>query len=110
MDRYKEGYNDCNREWKKKIEDEIKVLNSRKNYIPLDNKYTYKEVIEFGIEQLQDLLKKGSRNMEFQKVFRDYNVNPTDIGYINTGWKYVFPNGYGASVINDGYGKEQRII
>lgn len=48
--------------------------------------------------------------MEFQKVFRDYNVNPNDIGFINIGWKYVFQNGYGASVINDGYGKEQRII
>ena len=23
MDRYKEGYNDCNREWEKKIEDEL---------------------------------------------------------------------------------------
>jgi len=59
MDRYKEGYNQANRDWEKKIEDEIKELNSRKDYIPLDNKYTYKEVIEYGIEELQDLLKKG---------------------------------------------------
>ena len=59
MDRYKEGYNDCNTEWKKKIQDEIKELNNRKDYIPLDNKYTYKEVIEFGIEELENLLKKG---------------------------------------------------
>lgn len=48
--------------------------------------------------------------MEFQKVFRDYNVNPEYIGFMNIGLKYVFPNGYGASVIDDGYGSEQRII
>ena len=59
MDRYKEGYNDCNRDWEKKIQDKIKKLNSRKNYIPLDNRYIYKEVIEYGIDELQDLLKKG---------------------------------------------------
>ena len=47
--------------------------------------------------------------MEFQKVFRDYNVNPNDIGFIMD-WKYVFPNGYGASVINNGYGSELRIV
>ena len=48
--------------------------------------------------------------MEFQKVFRDYNVNPEDIGYINIGWKYVFPNGYGASVIDSGYGSDQGLF
>lgn len=48
--------------------------------------------------------------MKFQEVFRKYNVNPEDIGFINIGWKYVFPNGYGASVIDDGYGSEQRIV
>ena len=59
MDRYKEGYNQSSRDWEKRIEDEIKKLNSRKDYIPLDNRYTYKEVIEFGIEELFYLLKKG---------------------------------------------------
>lgn len=51
-----------------------------------------------------------SKEETFQKKFADYNVNPADIGFYHIGWKYVFPNGYGASVINDGYGGEQRII
>ena len=51
-----------------------------------------------------------NKEISFQEKFRDYNVNPHDIGFINTGWKYVFPNGYGASVIDDGYGSEQRIV
>lgn len=46
----------------------------------------------------------------FQKKFIKYNVNSHNIGFFNIGWKYIFPNGYGASVINTGYGKELRII
>ena len=62
MDRYKEGYNDCNRDWRKKIEEKIKELEKYKST---------DEVDEFGIHSmnwlvaesmqsfLQDLLKKG---------------------------------------------------
>lgn len=42
--------------------------------------------------------------ISFIEKFKKYNVNPEDIGFYNTGWKYVFKNGYGASVIDDGYG------
>ena len=44
----------------------------------------------------------------FQRKFADYNVNPTSIGFFNIGWKYVFQNGYGASVIDNGYGGDRR--
>lgn len=53
---------------------------------------------------------KKMNNISFIEKFKKYNVNPNDIGFENIGWKYVFPNGYGASVINTGYGKELRII
>lgn len=43
---------------KSKIRKEIKELESRKDYKPLDNRYTYREVIEFGIEELKDLLEE----------------------------------------------------
>jgi hypothetical protein len=62
MDRWKEGYNDCDMEWRKKIEKEIKELEKYKST---------DEVDEFGIHSmnwlvadsiqgiLQSLLKKG---------------------------------------------------
>lgn len=46
--------------------------------------------------------------ISFQQKFRDYNVQPFDIGFMNIGWKYVFPNGYGASVIDDGYRSKDK--
>lgn len=52
MDRYKEGYNDCNREWKKKIEE---VLYQDRDNLTLGYRSSYIELIE----QLEDLLKKG---------------------------------------------------
>lgn len=64
MDRYKEGYNDCNREWKKKIEEMIKELqkenikmetNIEQTVILLAKWNTNKAIIE----ALKDLLKKG---------------------------------------------------
>ena len=43
---------------KSRVKEEIKELESRKDYKPLDNRYTYKEIIEFGIEELEELLKE----------------------------------------------------
>ena len=54
MDRYKEGYNDCNREWKKKIEDEIKELKNMK----VEGE-TFTTAKNYAVLELQDLLKKG---------------------------------------------------
>ena len=48
--------------------------------------------------------------MSFIEKFRKYNVNPEEIGFYNIGWKYVFENGYGASVIDDGYGGDIRTL
>lgn len=47
MDRYKEGYNDCNREWRKKIEGKIKELEKYK---------LTDEVDEFGIHSMNWLV------------------------------------------------------
>lgn len=43
----------------------------------------------------------------FTEVFRDYLVDPESIGFYNIGWKFVFKNGYGASVITGGYGNKK---
>lgn len=48
-------------------------------------------------------------NISFIEKFRKYNVNPEDIGFYNIGWKYVFENSYGASVINNGYGRDRGL-
>lgn len=47
---------------KDKIKKEIKGLENIKYYKPLDNRYTYKELIEFGIEELQELLQDKENN------------------------------------------------
>ena len=41
---------------KDKVREEIKGLENIKYYKPLDNRYTYKELIEFGIEELEQIL------------------------------------------------------
>jgi hypothetical protein len=65
MDRYKEGYNDCNREWKKKIQDKIKKLTKEINEIEekdigvgftLGKEWSDKKAI---VKEYEDLLKKG---------------------------------------------------
>ena len=55
---YMVGVLDERNEWHKKINKEIQVLEKRKDYIPLDNRYTYKELIEFGIDELKELTGK----------------------------------------------------
>ena len=55
---YMVGVFDERNEWYKKINEEIKELETRKEYKPLDNRYTYKELIEFGIEELKELIGK----------------------------------------------------
>lgn len=40
---------------------------------------------------------------KFEKKYKEYQVEPYTIGFRDVGWKYVFSNGYGASVIDDGY-------
>ena len=50
MDRYKEGYNDCNREWKKKIEEKLNLLDE-------EGKAGYYVTPTQNL--LKDLLKKG---------------------------------------------------
>ena len=45
---------------------------------------------------------------KFEELFEAYQVDPKDIGYQNIGWKYVFGNGYGASVITGGYGNKEK--
>lgn len=59
MDRYKEGYNDCNREWENKIKDKIKELEqdvTRQNNQEL---YTLRNITIGKIGVLENLLKKG---------------------------------------------------
>lgn len=51
-----------------------------------------------------------NNNITFESKFSEFSVNPNDIGFYNNGWKFVFPNGYGASVIDNGYGSELRIV
>ena len=60
-DRYKEGYNDCNREWRNKIKDELKELDKKKRKSRSQFKYSTIDEFIFDnkIEALQDLLKKG---------------------------------------------------
>lgn len=76
MDRYKEGYNDCNREWRKKIEETIKKLDID---IARNERRKIEHTIDDGSElysfmpicyspeiiktALQDLLKKGEKNV-----------------------------------------------
>ena len=45
---------------------------------------------------------------KFEEKFKEYQVDPATIGFRNIGWKYVFKNGYGASVIDDGYRTENK--
>lgn len=64
MDRYKEGYNDCNREWKKKIEETIKELQKENIKMETNIEQTVNLLAKWNtnkaiIEALQDLLKKG---------------------------------------------------
>ncbi len=64
MDRYKEGYNDCNIEWEKKIQEKINELEKEnikmetniEQTVILSVKWSTNKAI---IEALQDLLKKG---------------------------------------------------
>ena len=64
MDRYKEGYNDCNIEWKKKIQEKINELQKEnikmetniEQTVILSVKWSTNKAI---IEALQNLLKKG---------------------------------------------------
>lgn len=71
MDRYKEGYNDCNREWEKKIEE---IIKKHKNARKLARELIEEKVViadsdsmncgrieahDLIIYDLEDLLKKG---------------------------------------------------
>lgn len=62
-DRYKEGYNDCNIEWEKKIEDKINKLEEEskplyeKEFISVDEDWILHNN-KRKIEILQNLLKK----------------------------------------------------
>ena len=62
MDRYKEGYNDCNREWEKKIEKELKEIKEIQeehsksfNWADWKDEEVYIQIVLI----LEDLLKKG---------------------------------------------------
>lgn len=59
MDRYKEGYNDCDREWKKKIEEMIKELEKEYEKITKTSDFIIADTIQPKIQVLEDLLKKG---------------------------------------------------
>lgn len=55
-DRYKEGYNDCNRDWEKKIQEKIIEVKNRN----VDNEFMNKTMGKLNtIIDLEDLLKKG---------------------------------------------------
>ena len=70
-DRYKEGYNDCNRDWEKKIEGAINKLHNKEkeleNSISEEEREQYSdamisyELMDIAIRtsELQDILKKG---------------------------------------------------
>ena len=45
------------------------------------------------------------KEISFIKKFDEYNTD-----YYKGRWEFKFPNGYGASVINYGYGAEERIV
>ena len=57
----KEGDNDFSKQFipKSKVKEKIEQLKFVKNTPVKDNKYTYKECIEYGIEELQTLLEEG---------------------------------------------------
>ena len=73
MDRWKEGYNDCNREWQKKIQEKIDRLFYETKYIGDCKNDCEKCFAQYRganfvycyayhqIKVLQDLLKKGER-------------------------------------------------
>jgi len=55
-DRWKEGYNDCNLEWKKKIQKKINEVKNRN----VDDEFMNKTMGKLNtIIDLEDLLKKG---------------------------------------------------
>ena len=62
-DRYKEGYNQANRDWEKKIQNKIKTIIKQANFRTVDNPkgrvHFAPEPEDYQIMILQDLLKKG---------------------------------------------------
>lgn len=48
-------------------------------------------------------------NISFIEKFKEYNINSRDIGFGPIGWRYIFTNGYGASVVNNDYGKNRGL-
>ncbi len=54
MDRYKEGYNQANRDWEKKISGAINEIKNMK----VEGE-TFTTARNYAVLQLQDLLKKG---------------------------------------------------
>jgi len=56
MDRYKEGYNQANRDWEKKIQNKVIEIKNRK----VDDEFETKTAGKLNtIFDLEDLLKKG---------------------------------------------------
>lgn len=51
----------------------------------------------------------NKKEPKFAKKYGEFIVDPKSIGFQDKGWKFVFDNGYGASVIDDGYGKEKGL-
>ena len=47
---------------------------------------------------LKGLNKKVKKDLKYDD-YKKYKVKPSSIGFYNFGHKFVFPNGYGASVI-----------
>ena len=54
MDRWREGYNDCDVEWRRKIQKEIEELKN----IKIEGE-TFATAVNYAVLQLQDLLKRG---------------------------------------------------
>ena len=86
--------------------------------VDLDNSEEISNIdIGARLDTLYDLINAGyvekveeqMGNISFIEKFKKYNVNPENIGFYNIGWKYVFKNGYGASVIDDGYGGDRGL-
>ena len=46
----------------------------------------------------------NKKEPEFAKKYGEFIVDPKSIGFRNTGWKFVFNSGYGASVVDAGDG------
>lgn len=46
----------------------------------------------------------NKKEPEFAKKYGEFIVDPKSIGFRDTGWKFVFNNGYGASVVDAGDG------